>query len=53
MIARNIGLPPANIPRAIATIPINKTSIEVKFEILFTLDINPAIPNIIIINPTI
>lgn len=53
MIARNNGLLAANTPRAIATIPINNTSIDVKFEILVTFDINPAIPNIIIMNPTI
>ena len=53
IIARYIGWFPANTPRAIATIPINKTSIEVKFEILPVLDNNALIPNMIIMNPTI
>lgn len=53
MIARYSGLLPVNTARAIATIPINKTSIEVKFEILLALDTNPVIPNSIIMNPTI
>ena len=53
MIARYSGLLPANTARAIATIPINKTSIEVKFEILLALDTNPVIPNSIMMNPTI
>ena len=53
IIARYSGLLPANIARAIATIPINKISIEVKFDILPVLDSKPHIPNIIIMNPTI
>ena len=51
-IARKIGLSPANIPRAIATIPINIKSIEEKLVILPDLVSKPHIPNIIIINPT-
>ena len=39
--------------RAIATIPMIKTSIEAKVDTLVTFDINPIIPNAIIINPTI
>ena len=52
-VARNIGLLPANTASAIATIPIKRTSIEVKLEILLACDTNPAIPNSIMINPTI
>ena len=43
----------ANAASAIKTIPIINTSIEVNNENLFILEINPAIPNIIIMNPTI
>ena len=43
----------ANTASAIKTIPIINTSIEVNNENLFILEINPAIPNIIIMNPTI
>lgn len=48
-----IGWLRANIARAIDTIPINKTSMDVKEDILFNFEINPVIPNTIIINPTI
>ena len=42
-VARNIGLLLAKTASAIATIPINRTSIEVKVEILLACDTNPAI----------
>ena len=42
-----------NAARAIATIPIIKTIIDVKVDILVIFDNNPVIPNTIIINPTI
>ena len=48
-----IGWLSANIARAIATIPIINTSIEVNADMRFILDINPVIPNTIIMNPTI
>ena len=53
MIAMYIGWLSANTASAIETIPINKTSIDVKEDILFTFDINPVIPNTIMMNPTI
>ena len=53
MIAINIGSLTANAPRAINTTPIIKTIIEENAEILLNLEINPVIPNAIIINPII
>lgn len=53
IIAMYIGWLSANIARAIATIPIINTSIEVNVDMRFILDINPVIPNTIIMNPTI
>ena len=43
----------ANAASAIATIPIINTKIEVNVENLFILENIPAIPNMIIMNPTI
>ncbi len=48
-----IGLLSANTARTIKTIPINKTRIDENADTLVILDINPVIPNTIIINPTI
>lgn len=48
-----IGWLSANTARAIAMIPIINTSIEVNADMRFILDINPVIPNTIIMNPTI
>ncbi len=53
MIAMYIGWFIANAASAIATIPIRNTKIEVNTDNPFILEINPAIPNIIIMNPTI
>lgn len=53
IIAMYIGWLSANTARAIATIPIINTSIEVNADMRFILDINPVIPNTIIMNPTI
>lgn len=52
MIAMYIGWLRANIASAIDTIPINKTSIAVNADILPNFDINPFIPNTIMIIPT-
>lgn len=43
----------ANMASAIDTIPIIKTSIDVNADILFNFEINPLIPNTIMIIPTI
>ena len=48
-----IGSLIANAARAIAIIPIINTIIEENIDNLVGLEINPAIPNMIIINPTI
>ena len=53
IIAIYIGWLSANTASAIAIIPIIKTSIEVNVDILVIFEINPVIPNTIIINPTI
>ena len=53
IIAMYIGWLSANTARAIAMIPIINTSIEVNVDMRFILDINPVIPNTIIMNPTI
>ena len=52
IIAIYIGWFIANAARAIATIPINNTKIDVNVENLFILENIPAILNIIIMNPT-
>ena len=52
MIAMYIGWLIANTASAIAIIPIIKTNIDVNVDTWFIFDINPTIPNIIIMNPT-
>lgn len=47
-----IGSLIAYAARTIARIPMIRTSIEVKVDILVTFDTNPIIPNAIIMNPT-
>ena len=53
IIAIYIGCAIENTASTIARIPISKTSIDAKVERLLFFDINPAIPNTIIINPMI